>query len=181
MGKSGAPKPKLPIIGINLTGGLLDFASSAGASTYENKTKAKAEIELGLQPLLRAATQNDLLLYIEYLHEKIATLDNTVRKTRGRPVTVFSGMDVDAKRAWIIWWYIRQQRASGSHDASALTVSQLVNRVRKFPGGEALFPIHMASEARLASSVANGKKKLGISKDWVSETCEKFLPFNRNI
>jgi hypothetical protein len=179
MGKADVPKSDMPSIGASRTLGLLDFTSPVGTEANEGAYEPQAENDLGLHPLLLNAGRRYLLAYIMFLHDEIGSSYKKSTKKRGRPKTVFAGMDVEAKRAWIIWWYVRQQRVAGSTDVDAMTVSQLIEKVRSFPGGKKLFP--KVTQERLASSVANGKAKLEISKDWTSETCEKFLPFDRNF
>ena len=99
------------------------------------------------------------------------------RKSRGRRPSV---MDIEKKRAWIIWWYVRQQSELGASQVRSRTVRQLIEEVRGLPGGEILFPVTMTGIDRLISSVCKVKRELGIDKDWKSETCEKLLPFNNN-
>jgi hypothetical protein len=85
-------------------------------------------------------------------------------------------MDIDRRRAWVIWWYIRQQRELGASHVGSKTVAQLIEQVRGLPGGKELFPPNTPTLERLISSVSKGKRKLGIDKAWHSETCAKFLP-----
>ena len=179
MGKSQDPRAAENLATRGRPKGLLDFCAPQDASDTAPITALSADDTLGLPPFLLTASRETLLAYIAiFLGGVKPTLSSAAKpKTRGRPS---ADLDIDRKRAWVIWWYVRQQRELGASHVGSMTVAQLIEEVCVLPGGERLFPRETITQERLISSVSNGKRNLGIGKDWQSETCEKFVPFNQN-
>ena len=178
MGKSRAPEiDEDGLAARNRLKGLLDFDASNEAGATTTLQALSTDDALGLPPFLLTASRSTLLVYIALFVGGFMPTGAGQRKARGRPV---SHLDIEAKRAWVIWWYVRQQRELGASQVGSMTVAQLIEEVRGLPGGVRLFPRTIPSQERLISSVSNGKRKLCIDKDWESQICEKFLPFDRN-
>jgi hypothetical protein len=178
MGKSRAPEIDEDGLVVRTNPkGLLDFDASQTAYDITSQGAHATGDTLGLPPFLLMASRQTLLAYIAAFLGSRSLRGVEKRKSRGRRASV---MDIEEKRAWIIWWYVRQQREIDASHVGSRTVRQLIEEVRGLPGGEMLFPMTMTGIDRLISSVSNGKRKLGIGKDWQSETCEKLLPINNN-
>lgn len=175
MGKSQRPPSAENLATGGSAKGLLDFCATPDASDTPQLTALSADDTFGLPPFLLTASRETLLAYIAIFLAGVSPTPSSAAKPkkRGRP---FADLDIDQKRAWVIWWYVRQQRELGSSHQGSMTVAQLIEEVRGLPGGEKLFPRNTPTLERLISSVSNGRRKLDISKDWHSGTCEKFLP-----
>lgn len=150
--------------------GLLDFDPSQDTGD-PTLPLALSTDSLGLPPSLLTASRETLLLFIAILLGGGNPIGVQKRKGRGRPAATLTS---DVKRAWLIWWYVRQERENGSSHIGSMTVAKLIQEVRSLPGGKKLFG-NSTTQERLISSVSNGKRKLGIDEDWQSETCAKFL------
>ena len=150
--------------------GLLDFDPSQDTGD-PTLPLAFSTDSLGLPPSLLTASRETLLLYIAILLGGTSPIGSQKRRVRGRPA---AEPDYDVKRAWLIWWYVRQERENGSSHIGSMTVAKLIQEVRSLPGGKKLFA-NSTTQGRLISSVSDGKRKLGIDEDWQSETCAKFL------
>ncbi len=171
MGKSRGPERADSLGARDRPKGLLDFDPSqdVGDTTL---TQALPTDALGLPPFLLTAPRETLLAYIAIFLGGAMPAGAQKRKAPGRPI---AGMVIDEKRAWVIWWYVRQQRENDASQVGSMTVAKLIKEVRGLPGGEKLFP-KTTTQDRLISSVSNGKRKLGIDEGWQSGTCAKFLP-----
>lgn len=178
MGKSKTPDPADSLAARDRPKGLLDFDASHEASDTAALAAIPTDQTLGLPPFLLAASRETLLAYIAiFLGGVMPTPTSGAKpKTPGRPP---ADMDIDRKRAWVIWWYIRQQRELGASHVGSMTFAQLIDEVRSLPGAEKLLRKSTTTE-RLISSISDGRRKLNIDDDWQSETCEKLLPFDRN-
>lgn len=172
MGKSRAPG--IDEDGVGTRGrpkGLLDFdpSQNTGEPTLP---MALSTDSLGLPPFLLTASRETLLLYIAILLGGASPFGVQKRRARGRPAAELRD---DIKRAWFLWWYVRQAHENGASHVGSMSVAKLIEEVRSLPGGKELF-MNTTSQDRLISSVSNGKRELGIDKKWQSETCAKFLP-----
>lgn len=181
MGKSKTPYPADSLAARDRSKGLLDFDASHEASDMAALEALPTDQALGLPPFMLTASRETLLAYIAILLEGASAAGAKVRRARGRQATVFSLWNTDAKRAWIIWWYIRQRQEAGSGAAETMTVAQLIKEVRLLPEGHKLFFNDRSDSTNLEQSISRGKKKLGIDKNWVSEACEKMLPLKTMV
>jgi hypothetical protein len=174
MGKSQRPPSAVNLATGGSAKGLLDFCAAPDTSHTAQLTALSADDTFGLPPFLLTASRETLLAYIAiFLGGVLPTPSSAAKpKKRGRP---FADLDIDRKRAWVIWWYVRQQRELGASHVGSMTFVQLIEDVRGLPGGEKLLPRSTTTE-RLVSSISDGKRKLNIDDDWHSGTCEKFLP-----
>ena len=70
-------------------------------------TALSSDEMLGLPPFLLAARRETLHTYIAVFLENAMPKPSSAAKLkkRGRPP---SDLDIDRKRAWVIWWYVRQ-------------------------------------------------------------------------
>ena len=172
MGKSSDIKADMPSVRLRPVRGLLDLISRDEAEDALSQTVTLPDI---------ADTSRNLATIWTELYARLDSLQETKQtKKRGRPRSASPNLNIDAIRAWAIWWCVRQWREAGVCGIEKVTVAQLIEGARDLPRGEKYFPRGNITPERLASSVSDGKKMLCIDADWFSETCEKMLPFNRN-
>ena len=173
MGKARAPGiDEDGLCGRDRPKGLLDFDPSQDTGDPTLPLALSTDL-LGLPPSLLTASRETLLLYIAIILGGASPIGVQKRRARGRPA---AEPTEDMKRAWFLWWYVRQAHENGAPHVGSMTVAKLIQEVRSLPGGKKLFR-NNTSQERLISSVSTGKRKLGIDNKWQSETCAKLLPF----
>ena len=127
MGKSRAPEGDEDGLSVTTNPkGLLDFDASQTADDITSQGTHATSDTLGLPPFLLMASRETLLAYLAAFLGGSSLMSAEKRKSRGRRTSV---MDIEKKRAWIIWWYVRQQSELGASQVRSRTVRQLIEEV----------------------------------------------------
>ena len=102
----------------------------------------------------------------------------TTMSKGGRPRKQRQSLEeVDEQRAFSLWWFIHglavKPRGTARNFSKPVKIKtrHAIELIQNVPDAKALFPI--IGEHTLEQSVSRGKKKLGIDRGWLSETCEK--------
>ena len=151
MGKSSNTNPDVPSVRLRPVRGLLDFISCDEAEEALSQTVNLPNIVDTTRKLSTIWTEQDWT----DLYARLDGLEGTKQpKKRGRPRSVAPNLNIDAIRAWAIWWRVRQWRESGVCGIENLTVAQLIEGARDLPRGEEYFPRGHVTPERLLTPLS---------------------------